>query len=650
MISLHFSKPHKAILALPKTDLPDFAVVTGVNGSGKSQLLEAIKNGSIKIDGIQPNDADIRLFSWATLVPGSSSAADPINLSRERAAFITQVTSQFEVARRSYINAIAKLDIPFLPLDNIPELLSLSRAKCEALRKAAMFPNDIWARIEGRLNQANQACQNALGGNSVISVALTERAKELGVPLVALTPLQLESAIPLHWTPTDIFQQNFSEIFAGYYRLFDENRYNQYANAHHNEANSCLTDVDFRKRFGDPPWDFVNRLLEEARLDFTITQPSGRAERPFEAKLVARSIPAEVAFQDLSSGEKIIMSFALCLYNASDKSRRARYPKLLLFDEIDAPLHPSMTKDLLRVIQRVLVNENQVKVIMTTHSPSTVALATDDALFRLDKNPRMLVQCSREQAIQSLTSGYISVTESSRFVIVEARQDRLIYTALAKKLTASGKLAATPNLVFIQASDKKDREGGGKSQVRSWAEKLPQSGVKQILGLVDRDAANVATNNVHVLGRYSLENYVLDPVLTYAHLMHSGEHRRVLDLGIPDSNYFVLSSMPQKELQKVSDLICEKIEFHSPEVKAVSQGRFTVKYLNGISLDFPLWLRDFRGHDLEAAFRKTFQAEIGSSFILTANGCEGLVDMLTERLPGFIPVDLLEIFEGLQKT
>ncbi len=650
MISLHFAKPHKAIFGLPKTDVPDFAVITGVNGSGKSQLLEAIKNGAIKTDGVQANDADIRLFNWATLVPGASGAADPINLTRERAAFITQMTKQFESARTSYINALAKLNIPFLPLDNIPALMALTHEKCEELRKAAVSPSDVWSRVEQRLKMANQACQNALGGNTVISTALAEKANELAVPLVALSRYELEAALPLHWSPTDIFQQNFSQIFASYYRLFDENRYSQYANAHHHEANQFLSDEEFRKRFGDPPWDFVNRLLEEAHLDFTITRPSGRAERPFEAKLVTKSTTAEVGFQDLSSGEKIIMSFALCLYNASDKSRRSRYPKLLLFDEIDAPLHPSMTKDLLRVIQRVLVQENHVKVILTTHSPAMVALSPEDSLFRLDKNPRKLSSCSREDAIQALTNGYISVTDSSRFIIVEAKQDRVIYTALARKMVASGKLSPTPNLVFIQASDKKDRDGGGKSQVKSWAEKLPQSGLKQILGLIDRDAANIATDNVHVLRRYSLENYVMDPVLTYAHLMHLGEHRRVSDLGIPDSNYFALSSVPQPTLQKISDLVCEKVEFHSPEVKAVQNGTFTVKYLNGISLNFPLWLRDFRGHDLETAYRKAFQAEIGSSFIVTANGCEGLVDMLTERLPGFIPVDLLEIFEGLQKA
>ena len=73
------------------------------------------------------------------------------------------------------------------------------------------------------------------------------------------------------------------------------------------------------------------------------------------------------------------MSFALCLYHAADQSTAVDFPKVLLFDEIDAPLHPSMSRSLLRTIQKTLVEEHGIFVILTTHSPSTVALAPDTA-------------------------------------------------------------------------------------------------------------------------------------------------------------------------------------------------------------------------------------------------------------------------------
>lgn len=306
----------------------------------------------------------------------------------------------------------------------------------------------------------------------------------------SLSLRQIDEAIPLNWNPTDMFQQNFSQIFAAYHRAWDENKYNEFANQQHGENNPVLSKDQFDARFGEPPWDFVNRLLAEAHLYFEINRPEGRAERPFEAKLQDKDTQVEVSFQDLSSGEKIIMSFLLCLYNASDSARHVIYPKILLFDEVDAPLHPSMTQDLIRVIDSVLVKDKGIKVILTTHSPATVSFSPDGSLFRLEKHPRKLAPSSRELAIQTLTSGYISVTENTRFVITEAKADRLFYTSINRKLVDRSKLKPTPNLVFLQATDKKDRTGGGHRQVRDWGEKLPAAGLTQVLGLIDRDVNN----------------------------------------------------------------------------------------------------------------------------------------------------------------
>src|SRR5437870_4901139 len=95
---------------------------------------------------------------------------------------------------------------------------------------------------------------------------------------------------------------------------------------------------------------------------------------------------AEINFSDLSSGEKILASFALCLYYAAEKNQIARYPRVLLLDEIDAPLHPSMTQSVLAAIQRVLIAQEKVKVVLTTHSPTTVALTPESSLYKMHKD------------------------------------------------------------------------------------------------------------------------------------------------------------------------------------------------------------------------------------------------------------------------
>ena len=48
-MKLVFQKKHFSITALEPTELPAFTVLTGVNGSGKSHLLEAINLKAVKV-------------------------------------------------------------------------------------------------------------------------------------------------------------------------------------------------------------------------------------------------------------------------------------------------------------------------------------------------------------------------------------------------------------------------------------------------------------------------------------------------------------------------------------------------------------------------------------------------------------------------
>ena len=85
-MQLVFQKPFKSIKALLNIELHDFTVLTGVNGSGKSHLLEAIENGSIRVKGIDPdnNSNHIRRFDWSNLVPNDVEEIKSYQLSQQR--------------------------------------------------------------------------------------------------------------------------------------------------------------------------------------------------------------------------------------------------------------------------------------------------------------------------------------------------------------------------------------------------------------------------------------------------------------------------------------------------------------------------------------------------------------------------------------
>jgi predicted ATPase len=48
---LIYQKDHLSITQFNPIDIPDFTILTGINGAGKSHLLQAIENRSVLVDG-----------------------------------------------------------------------------------------------------------------------------------------------------------------------------------------------------------------------------------------------------------------------------------------------------------------------------------------------------------------------------------------------------------------------------------------------------------------------------------------------------------------------------------------------------------------------------------------------------------------------
>ena len=71
---IELRQPYKSISSLTTDDLPDFAVLIGRNGAGKSQLLEAIGEGRAAVSGI--GREDIEKYDMSTFRPPDSSQAN----------------------------------------------------------------------------------------------------------------------------------------------------------------------------------------------------------------------------------------------------------------------------------------------------------------------------------------------------------------------------------------------------------------------------------------------------------------------------------------------------------------------------------------------------------------------------------------------
>jgi AAA15 family ATPase/GTPase len=518
-MKLSFSKSYLSISHFPEIDLPPFTLITGVNGVGKTHLLQAINNGMILNSLTQNPQAEINLFDWSTLIPNNTKSITTAMVFQERDKVInyipqikTQNTQNLEgIINRHKINK--KWDKP------VWDIIDLSKEELsEYLPEEKTYDTSAFEQISRLVDNLGQQIINQSTNN--FRLKSTEPRE-----LLKLTSDSLDE-LPIAWSSVNIFQQTFSQIFLSYFELQKLNKLKKLDFDNGDVNAKALEESEFIQTHGQPPWEFVNKVLFDAGLGFNISHPKGYTTTSFVPKLTKISSGVEIQFSTLSSGEKILMSFAFCLYHSQDDRQNIKKPKILLFDEVDATLHPSMSKQLLKTITESLVGTQNIHVIMTTHSPSTVAVAPEEAIYIMKSDKHGLHKVSKRQAISILTDEIPTLAinfNGRRQVFVESQTDAERFELLYGNLIPI--INSERSLVFIGVGLKKDSDneiGSGCAQVKAIVQSLSEGGNESVYGLLDWDTRNKPEGRIHVLGegnRYAIENCLLDPLLVLSLLM-----------------------------------------------------------------------------------------------------------------------------------
>jgi hypothetical protein len=479
---------------------------------------------------------------------------------------------------------------------------------------------------------------------------LINRIKEKSkIPLLAFEEEDFFDNFPIGWQPIDIFQQSFGRLFSEYQKNFINNSLKELANSK-GKPIKFLSDEDFIGNYGNPPWEFLNSILEKANLDFRINQPDEfDIDRQYEPILTNQARNTRIKFADLSSGEKILMSFALCLYYAEDRRQLVNYPKVLLFDEIDAPLHPSMTQSLLTTIQEILVQQHGIKVILTTHSPSTVALSPEESIYAMSKDEsQRLKKVTKDKALSILTSGVPTLSidyENRRQVFVESEYDARFYEIIYKKIKDN--LVPGISLNFISSGLK---DSGSCEQVKEIVRKLRDSGSRTTYGIIDWDGKNCGNEYIRVLGkecRHSIENYILDPLLIATFLFREKWIERS-DIGLDENETYInIAKFNSIRLQDIADFVISKIKVNfSPDAGEETKG--LCQYMNGESINLPIWLLRIQGHKLEEVMKNTFQ-EL-HRFKKEGQLKYEIFSKVVDDIPALLPKDFIPLFHEIQNV
>lgn len=173
------------------------------------------------------------------------------------------------------------------------------------------------------------------------------------------------------------------------------------------------------------------------------------------------------AVQDLSSGERqalIIMSRVL---------RSGGKSPLVLIDEPDAYLHPSLSRRLIANLEVGVGHSGQL--VVATHSPAVLDALPPTVILRIDhESPARVVADEVERLDLYREAGFrASALSQSKFLLVtEGESDVSLLQAL-----------------FSELSNATIRAAGGKARVVQQVEQLEHYDIP-ILGVVDRDLAN----------------------------------------------------------------------------------------------------------------------------------------------------------------
>lgn len=667
-MNLRFVKQHKSIKDFPSVTIPNFTVITGKNGSGKTHLLEAIKNGSVEVTGFPRAEGAILQFDWTNFAAQVSDNASPEQIYQQRESAIQgalqQQTQQAKQLADYFlgqrISGHAQIADPSWLANATPDEIASILLVCT--RRSQSFDESAAAKFSAAFLKHRDVVvanfKNALKQFGDLGSMLETQAEKNSTSILTVKETVLRESFPLTWNASNTLQVEFASWFSAWHAANEYNKVNEYYHTQRGEVGRhYLTDEEFRIKYGNEPWDIANSVLQNAGFRHRFSKPTtliGNLAQPFKLRLIDPDDGTQLKTGELSSGEKILLAITLMLYQSTGNLSLVNLPKLILLDEVDAPLHPSFTRSLIETLADKFVSDLNVAVIMTTHSPSTVALAPEPSVYEMVRKPRNLHKTTVSAATQILSAGFVSVTPSDVVVITESSADPEYFQPVYSTLVQRGLLNTDPPLSFLAASKPgDDGSGGGSSQVRNWAPKLHDLGLERFRGLIDRDGTNQPDSIISVLHRYSIENYLFDPLTLTAYLIH-----RL----IPDPFGVVLADLTQirefmsSDASAVEPLVQKLCDWLASQTAVPDIGSSTpvpCDYLGFAGIQIPDWWLKTRGHDIEAIVRAPLNqlGMVSNRGALLKNGKrDELIAFQAAAYPELISKDFISIFDGLRSV
>lgn len=447
-MNLQFREKHLSISQFNTVELADFTVLTGVNASGKSHLLDAIEQRKVVIEGME--NANIVRFNYETFKLENEGAYNAQQISAERDA-AWNYFQQFQPSIHTWRSSIGD------------DYINIS-GNCKEDKKSFWDVSNVPAVNQYKQNINSHFSQPHIKSNPQ-SKGIFSIIKNLPYSIDEIDQTDFLSIYKPYTFKNDFLPQELGKIIWDYYIKYDRNQMNEYQNEKHDKQLPVLNESQFVSKNGEKPWDVLNKVLSKFdSLDYVVSSPEGSdVFSNFQLKLIhTKKENLKVDFSSLSSGERVLMALVASVYKAASDNI---FPDILLLDELDASLHPSMMKNMLAVIKDIFLDKG-IKVILVTHSPTTIALAPEESIFVMAKDGiDRISKKTQQDALRILTEGFATLDEGI-MIFDEAVQNTLSIISEGKNTVLIQKALDFYNVIGVKVITGLE-DASGKKQLKT---------------------------------------------------------------------------------------------------------------------------------------------------------------------------------------
>lgn len=363
-------------------------VLSGINGAGKSQLLESIKQQitNIYINGIKISHNNILKYSFRDNITLPTFGTYDYDVTKNTNNAIINIYNNLKSLYNNYINS----------KNNNPDNYEIQLGISKGTTFEEYCANNIGLSITLKKDNFNRASINKQISKATIIQIINSIYDSNNDNWLNLSNEEVFQKIP-----NDLVVKFEDDEIEGITRIFTEAARLRFLER--NKYADTTQKFDNEKWLKKAPWTEINNLFEKLHFnyrfatDYEYDIPYLKEEPRLFAfennevnKLKVRNI------NDLSDGEKAILKLVVSTYDRKEDEAT----KLLLLDEYDAALNPSLIKDFYLAIKEYYLDKG-ITVLITTHSPITISMAPKFSrfyeIFRQNDNSPVIMEVNQEE-------------------------------------------------------------------------------------------------------------------------------------------------------------------------------------------------------------------------------------------------------------